>query len=170
MKYAIGDIWEYYDKGYYIVVPTNIGWNRLGENIMGRGVAHQAAQKFPELPQRYGKICKEWEENTTVVLFQDMRLILFPVKRLNSKFPYLSWKNSASITLVEKSLIELLKVVHSEILETNNPLIKIALPLVGCGNGKLDKAPVIAVLETYLPDLFTLVELEDHDESTRKSL
>lgn len=155
MKYAIGSIWERYDKGSYIVVPTNIGWTGSGHNVMGRGVAHQASQRFPELSYRYGQICKALKAETPIQISADLRLILFPVKPLNVKQPHLSWQNNASLELIEKSLIELSKWAE------DNTSIMIALPLVGCGNGKLARTSVIPTLERHLSDAFTLVELKN---------
>ena len=39
MKEVKGDIWNFYNKGYWIVIPTNGTVKRNGEAVMGRGVA-----------------------------------------------------------------------------------------------------------------------------------
>jgi hypothetical protein len=51
VKEIVGNIWDYYDKGHWIVITTNGIVNKNGEAIMGRGVALEAAKKFKDLPR-----------------------------------------------------------------------------------------------------------------------
>jgi hypothetical protein len=153
MKHAVGNIWSFHEQGYYVVIPTNIGWTGSGHNVMGRGVAHQASQRFPNLAKDYGQLCKEHGANIGVVAFPELHLVLFPVKPLNLAKPHLSWQGGASLLLIDQSVASLAT------LETS--VSPCALPLVGCGNGKQDRALVLPILETRLSDTFTLVELKN---------
>lgn len=148
MLRAKGNIWDYYDNGYYIVIPTNIGWKKNGCNVMGAGLAKQASLKFPDLSLRYGKVCQQYKEETAVIIING--LLLFPVKPL-AENPSMSWSQPANLNLIEKSTQQLETF-------TRTYQKKIALPLVGCGNGRMDKDKVISILEKYLDDNFTLID------------
>lgn len=150
MKYASGDIWYFHDLGYPIVVPTNIGWTSAGENVMGRGVARQAAAHFPGLPLWYGRKCRQYQAQTPVLYFVQGPLWLFPVKPLASN-PLLSWQQPASLELIERSAHQLAAKLFRK---------PVYLPLVGCGNGRLSIDQVLPVLEQVLDDRFILVRYD----------
>lgn len=154
MKFARGDIWDWSERGIPIVIPVNIGWNAKGHNIMGRGLARQAAQRYPVLPRFLGLKCTAAREMTPVVWWQQEHtsLLLFPVKPLNFERPWLSWQSDASLALIERSTEQLSRLV------AKHSLGMVALPLVGCGNGKLQRSEVLPILEAHLGDDFTLVE------------
>lgn len=157
MQFAAGDLWNWYAQGYAIVVPTNIGWTRSRQNVMGRGVALQASRRFPQLALRYGTLCRQYGTSTPVayeVVDDEHIIILFPVKPLNVSAPFLSWRGSATLDLIERSASQLRDLAlppdHSQ---------RIALPLVGCGNGGLLRRDVVPILERHLTeDRFVLVE------------
>jgi len=50
MQEITGDIWEQHKLGRWIVITTNGAIKNDGSCVMGRGVAKQAADKYPELP------------------------------------------------------------------------------------------------------------------------
>ena len=155
-----GDIWDY---ACLKVVPTNIGWRKDGSNVMGRGVAQQAARRYPGLAAWYGRECQRMlqsahrDYNTgepTWGLRGYRDLILFPVKPLNFDAPWLSWRQRASLELIR---------YHTEMLAESMRLAPepIALPLVGCGNGGLPPSEVLRVLRWHLEDdRFILVRLD----------
>ena len=55
MLETIGDIWEY-RAGGIIVITTNGSLTRDGRAIFGRGVARQAAQRYPGLAEIVGRL------------------------------------------------------------------------------------------------------------------
>jgi hypothetical protein len=154
MKVEYGDIWKYRGKGY-IVIPTNLGWRKDGSNVMGRGLAAQAASLYPGLAERYGEMCRQYGERLSCVVVSgyDTPLILFPVKPLNKEAPWLSWRSMANLTLIEqntKCLVDLEKDLKDD--------LPILVPAVGCGNGGLALRDVLPILERYLvSDRFVLV-------------
>jgi hypothetical protein len=156
MKKEIGNLWDYYDKGMWVVVTTNIGWKKDGSNPMGAGVAREAARRFPDLPMNYGIRCKKYQKNAAVWPFLPGRLILFPTKPLNVEQPWLSWKSDSDYSLIERSAKQLAKLI--DILIQRESITSVALPIVGCGNGNLEPKRVIQVLEKYLNDTFILVQ------------
>ena len=146
MLSLIGDIWDQYNPPKTaIVIPTNIGWKNNYENVMGAGLAKEASRRFKNLAYRYGRWCNQYGAEAPVVYAEDLGLILLPTKPLNTKAPYLSWRNSSELPLIEKSLRELveLKPQHPE-LET------IFVPLVGCGNGGLSETDVLPLMSSIL--------------------
>lgn len=148
IKTERGDIWAY-EKTHLIVIPTNIGWKASGENVMGRGVAFQAARKYRELPPWYGDQCRKHGAATPVLCYTHAPLILFPVKPLNESRPWISWQSKASLALIRRS---------AEQLSSLCPDWDIAIPMVGCGNGGLEMSEVRPILDEFLSDhRFTLV-------------
>lgn len=137
MNNYIGNIWDLHST-HYIVIPTNIGWTKEGKNVMGAGLAKQAAQRFPELPKKYGNACKLGEDAAFCIALKE-RLVLFPVKPLNKQQPWLSWKNKADLDLIEQSCIKLKDFI-------GRPF---AMPLVGCGNGGLSQDQVLPIIDKY---------------------
>jgi len=149
MKKLVGNIWDFYDIGNtFIVIPTNLGWKSDGTNVMGRGLAKQAAKRFPSLPKEYGRFCKELAKKKELLLYLDevKRLILLPSKPLNVSKPWLSWTGKADIQMVIKSLTSL----KEWVVETSR---FVGLPLLGTGNGGLDKKAVLDITEKILGEL-----------------
>lgn len=148
MSVIKANIWSYWPE-YWIVIPTNIGWKRNGENVMGRGLAAQAAERFPGLASWYGGVCREDAPKSFVKLCILHGLIMFPVKPLGAE-PSLAWRQRAGLDLIEHSAIQLRRIVEDHSL-------RVAMPMVGCGNGGLRREEVLPILERHLGDLPNLV-------------
>ncbi len=143
------------------MIPTNIGWKANGENPMGRGLAQEAAKRYPWLPDIYGQYCKLKESEAKVVFDMQSRMILFPTKPFNDDYPQLSWKSPACLDLIRKSAQELNAITlprkdedwpKAKPLQTNHVFV----PVVGCGNGLLNEDEVIEILKNELDDRYTL--------------
>lgn len=150
MKAKKGDLWEHWKRGEKVVVSTNIGWDSATRrNNMGAGMALQAALKFPDLPEWYGRFCRATFPLTPVIEHPLYRLIFLPVKPLlNRNNPEISWDQEASLPLIEAGLQQL-REHHGQI----------ALGLPGCGNGGLSLVQVFPLLERYLgEDRFSVVD------------
>ncbi len=132
MKTYHGDIWNLHPE-HFVVVPTNLGWDHAGLNVMGAGLAKQAADRFPDLRRRYGGLCRDGEKG--LIVFYDLKLIMFPTKGLNEQQPWLSWRS-----LSDLSLVALARVAARPI----------AVPLVGCGHGGLPVTKVTELLAAHL--------------------
>lgn len=150
MNVKVGNIWDFITINTPIIIPTNIGWKNTGENVMGRGLAKQAAERYPDLALWYGTLCRQYWGGTPVIRHPVHPLIMFPVKPLNDNKPYYSWASRADLELIEKSTQQLAT------LETMDSHIYVSM--VGCGNGGLDIDDVFPLLSRYLDDeRFTLV-------------
>ena len=161
VREAKGNIWQFLPAP--IVVPTNIGWKKDGTNVMGKGLARQAAERYPSLPLLLGAYCKErrfyattWPVEVYSHVTGEIQLLLcFPAKPLTPGAPQFSWNGKASLALVKKSLATLVLLAS-----TDKRLIKeesIYLPLVGCGEGGLGEEIVLPLLQEALSDRFVLV-------------
>jgi len=140
MLWLTGDIWKYHRGGRVIVIPTNAGWKHNGENVMGRGLALDAAKMYPYLPMAYGMACMV---NEVYGYFRPERLILIPSKKLNEKKPQLSWKQPSDIFTITESLMWL------EDHAAEFPDL-VYVPLLGAGNGGLEETISIDLMEKIL--------------------
>lgn len=122
MKEIFGDIWNYYNRGNggWLVVTTNGTVNKQGKCVMGRGIALEAANRFPTLPQLLGS--KIRSDGNNVHVFPDIRVISFPVKH--------NWYEKADKNLIRSSLNQLVEMIASEV----GPIFMVR---PGCGNGNL---------------------------------
>lgn len=146
MKIVKGDIWSFWEQGYYIVIPTNGFVKKNGEAVMGRGLALQTKERFPEFPRVLGERLKVY--GNMVFVFADYKLITFPVKRV--------WLEKASLNLIEESCNALSAIFRYNLCSLRTPVY---LPKVGCGNGGLNWEDVKPILEKALDDRFILCEV-----------
>jgi len=148
-----GDIWKEFEARpeSYLVIPTNVGWKADGENVMGRGLAKQAAEKFPELPGLYGSCCQKYGEE--VFVHVGRRIICAPTKPLNKEHPHLSWKAFSTFKDVKKS--------YRQIRDLSQKGLTIVTPLLGAGNGGLRFTDAMMLVdEAKMPDNVILVLLQ----------
>jgi hypothetical protein len=150
MEETTGNLWDRYDQlkaHEWVLITTNGFIKRTGECVMGRGVARDAALRFPTLPAMLGTRIRE--RGNVVQFFPEQRLITFPVKH--------NWYEPANLDLIRVSSRALrdeiskaafirtaFNTAHSGL---DLPGIeRIYMPRPGCGNGKLlwrDVKPVL---------------------------
>ena len=140
MQYRFGDIWKHWPKEV-VVVTTNIGWKQSGENVMGAGLAADAAKMIPELPLWYGSVCQSYGEDTPTIYHPKHRIVLFPTKALNAEFPHMSWKSNSDLGLIWRSTAQLAALCFDSV---------VAVPIVGCQNGGLSPEFVLPVMKKFL--------------------
>lgn len=150
MKEVIGDIWDYHKQGHWIVITTNGTVKTDGSCVMGRGVALQAKQRFPNLPLELGSRIRgcampygEWSVGNNLKGFYNYKIITFPVKH--------NWWEKADLVLIEESCRQLQASCHG-----NQDIKYMVRP--GCGAGELDWRDIKPILEKYLDDRFIVVE------------
>ena len=114
---------------------------------MGRGVAQQAALRWPGLPYILGGLIRAGGNHVQMLgTWDSWQLIALPVKH--------HWRDPADFILIERSLDEL--VGHVEKYGLND----VALPRPGCGNGGLEWKDVRPLLLERLDDQFVILYLE----------
>ncbi len=117
-------------------ITTNGITNVSGQAIMGRGVALQAANRYPELKTHLGSSLRSegyWPE---------YNIITFPTKH--------HWKQDANLELIAKSAKEL------QIMTLFNNWKQVLLPAPGTANGRLSWEDVRPILE-FLPDSIVVI-------------
>lgn len=119
--------------------------------VMGKGIALQFKQAFPENFKQYKKACDQGEVEPGRMLVTKTGqlqcphfIINFPTKR--------HWRNNSKLEDIESGLVALVKEIEQ--LQIGS----IAIPPLGCGNGGLDWGIVRPMIEEALAPL-TRVEI-----------
>lgn len=149
MREISGDIWDFHKQGHWIVITTNGTVRKDGACVMGRGVAKQAAEKFPGLPYILGEYISSMGNHVNYLT--EFKIISFPVKH--------NWWEAADTSLIDTSCQEIRTLVDN--LEITYPFggpYHVYMVRPGCGNGGLDWKDVKPILEKYLDDRFVVVE------------
>ena len=129
------DIFSECNSGDAVCVTTNGIVNKNGNAVMGKGIALQAKNLFPNIDIKLGSYLKEhgnrvfnlgvWNLNGKII-----RVFSYPTKH--------HWKDPSDVTLICKSAEELALMVESGKFSISGSSINnILLPAVGCGNGGL---------------------------------
>lgn len=141
IKFLIGDIFKSRAKTLVNTV------NCVG--IMGKGVALEFKNKYPEMYKDYVKRCKNGEMKPGVpYLYYDIfgvSILNFPTKE--------DWRSMSNIDFVINGLIWFRK-NYSEL-----NISSIAFQPLGCGNGGLLWEDVGPIMYKYLHDLPIVVEV-----------
>ncbi len=155
MKEIVGNLWDYH-KQSFICIMVNCTPNTKGIAIMGAGIAKQAANRYPALPNILGSTQIEYgakdgqfftARSRRPQVFLKYRLITFPTK--------ITWDQDSSLDLIEASCHHLVDIVNKV------PQIKgsVYLPKPGVGNGNLEWNQVKAVISEILDDRFIICDL-----------
>lgn len=119
--------------------------------VMGKGIALQFKQAFPDVFKQYAKGCKSGNVQVGKMhvvpvesLTNPMYIIHFPTKK--------HWRNPSKLTYIQDGLRDLVKVVQK--LDVKS----IALPPLGCGNGGLEWS----VVRPLIIDAFEDVSVDVH--------
>lgn len=119
--------------------------------VMGKGIALQFKQAFPDVFKQYAKDCKSGVVQVGKMhvvevhgLANPRYIINFPTKQ--------HWRNPSKLEYIESGLNDLVRVVK----ELN--IQSIALPPLGCGNGGLDWM----VVRPVIIDAFKSVNVRIH--------
>jgi len=157
VKQWVGNLWAMHEAGWHIVIPTNLYAKADGQAVMGRGIALQAAQKWPDLKMWYGyhltghirqtpegrnPRMEDINEADLLAIDNERRLICLPVKT--------SWNQGARKGLIRSSLACLATMMTKPALQNAS----VAIPRIGSGNGLLDwEADVKPLVREFLVSL-----------------
>lgn len=136
-----GNMWEIFGKTDLFLITTNPIVRADGAVVMGRGIAKQAKERFPELPYKFAvqlrhaqKECDWMSQNIGMIGRYGGQMVgWFMVKD--------HWKNPASLPIIERSVIDL--ALHDKWMWVN----RIDLNFPGIGNGKLKREDVLPLIE-----------------------
>jgi hypothetical protein len=141
MLEAKADLWTY--PCDYRGIPTNLVTKKNGHLVMGAGVAKQAAERYPELPETWGEFTRALGGG--VFVDDEFNLFAFPTKH--------HWREPSSLSLIEKSAREL----EWFALDPERSAKTFAMPRPGCGLGGL-KWEEVRPLLVRLPDNVVILE------------
>jgi hypothetical protein len=139
MLETVGDIWEYAATGI-IVITTNGSVTRDGRAIFGRGVAQQAANIFPCLADKLGRLLAEKGNH---VFYLGYGIVTFPVEENPWSLP--------DLRIIARSAQELVSLADSF------GWLQILVPRPGCGGGGLAWENVKPLLEPWFDNRFLLI-------------
>lgn len=134
-------------KGNLLAAPVQALVNTVNTyGVMGKGIALQFRERFPQNYLAYKKAC-EMEQVQTGKMFvfkeQTMQgekvIINFPTKK--------HWRHKSQYSYIEAGLQDLVKVLLQE------QIVSVALPPLGCGNGGLEWPKVKQMIEKHLSPL-----------------
>lgn len=163
MKEAFGNIWDM--KNDAICITTNGYVKKNGDAVMGRGIAKEAVDAYPQLPSWLGNHLRRNGNHVTIGSFDypcttwetsldtcEQVFFIFPVKPEFGPNGEMGWKARADIELIERSAKELV-----ELVDEFSYMKTVLVPRPGCGNGGLKWEQVKPVIEPILDDRFTVV-------------
>ncbi len=131
MREFLGNIWDY-SGADRIVITTNGSLTADGRAIFGRGVARQAAARFPTLADKLGRLLMDHGNH---VFDLGNGIVTFPVEETPWSLP--------DLRIITRSAHELLQ------LADRSEWRRIIVPRPGCGGGGLawdDVKPLLAPL------------------------
>lgn len=139
MLETVGDIWDYGATGI-IVITTNGSLTRDGRAIFGRGVAKQAALRFPALAEQLGILLAEQGNH---VFDLGCGIVSFPVEDTPWSLP--------DLRIITRSAQEL------RLMADRLGWQRIIVPRPGCGGGGLAWKDVKPLLEPCFDQRFLVI-------------
>jgi|WetSurMetagenome_2_1015567.scaffolds.fasta_scaffold27615_4 O-acetyl-ADP-ribose deacetylase (regulator of RNase III) len=152
-------------KGNLLEAKTQALVNTVNTvGIMGKGIALQFKEIFPENYKAYLVMCKNNELKPGKLLVvkehlvnEDKIIINFPTKT--------EWYRKSKYEYIEEGLKELVNVIF------DNDIKSIAIPPLGCGNGGLEWKRVKSLIEKYLSDLEDVdIQIYEPNDNIRELL
>lgn len=154
ISFKSGDIFK--SKSQTLVATVNC------VGIMGKGLAKEFKQRFPEMFKEYAKACARGElKKGKLFLYDylDVKILCFPTKD--------NWKGPSKYEFIEEGLITLRQHYHEW------GITSIAVPPLGSGLGGLKWEKVRELIVKYLEDLPIDIEvyepLQDRDRIIRNN-
>jgi len=139
MLEIVGDIWAYAGTAV-LVITTNGSLTRDGRAVMGRGVAQQAADRYPRLAEIIGGMLAEQGNH---VFDLGGGIVSFPVEETAWSLP--------DLKLISRSARELRH------LADHNGWARIVVPRPGCGGGGQVWQEVRPLLARWFDERFTII-------------
>ncbi len=121
--------------------------------IMGKGIALQFRQAFPDNYKAYRKACQSDQVKLGKMFVFHTGKLTFPKIIIN--FPTKAdWRSNSRLADIESGLVDLVNIITSEKINS------IAIPPLGCGNGGLDwqvVRPMIVEAFSSLPQCSVII-------------
>lgn len=136
---AIGDIWEFAGTSV-IAITTNGSVTPDGRAVFGRGVARQAALRFPEIAEKLGILLAEQGNH---VFDLGCGIVSFPVEET-------AW-SQPDLRIIARSAEELRRLAERSGWDL------VVVPRPACGGGGLAWKDVQPLLAPWFDDRFTVI-------------
>ena len=146
IQFVVDDILE--SNAFCLVNTVNC------EGRMGKGIAWQFKQKYPENEKYYISACQNGEMKIgKVLLFNEKNKLIanFPTKD--------KWREKSEYIFIEKGLDDLKEKILS------NRIASIAIPPLGCGNGGLLWDKVKTIIWEKLDNLYSEITIYEPSKS-----
>lgn len=132
--------------------------------VMGKGIALQFKNTFPNNFKIYQKACKNNELQVGKLLITEEESLLLG-KKVIINFPTkTNWRLPSEYSYIEDGLIELIKEIQEREIKS------IAIPPLGAGNGGLDWNQVKNILEKYLSNIDCEIYIYEPSQSIQEVL
>ncbi len=148
-----------YIRGNLFQSPAKVFVNPVNTvGVMGKGIALEFKQLYPEMFRQYQALCESGEFNIgSLFLYKSSNkwVLNFPTKK--------HWRQPSRMEYIERGLQNFVKNY------TQFNIHSIAFPALGCGNGELDfETQVQPLLELHLKNL--LIDIFIYPEKHRVAL
>jgi len=121
--------------------------------VMGKGIALQFKNAFPNNYKIYARAYKEKSFNIGQLLVTEEESLLYGKKTIINFPTKTDWRKPSKYSYIEKGLVELVKTIKERGIKS------ITIPALGVGNGGLDWNKVKAIIEKYLSDLDCIITI-----------
>ena len=147
-----GNMWDVFGHTDVFYITTNPIRRKDGAVVMGRGIAKQAADRFPRLPYEFGHQLKYLDyEGYTPDKFRHVSIIdRYEGQRVGYFMVKHHWRDNAQLDIIEKSVNELIS-YHTLRDGSGRVVGRYDLNFPGIGNGGLKREDVLPIL-MQLPD------------------
>lgn len=129
--------------------------------VMGKGIALQFKQRWPENYKAYATACKNGKVQIGKMFVYDIDPLSTENLRFIINFPTKNhWRENSKLSYIEEGLKDLVHVVKKLGIRS------LAIPALGCGNGGLEWKDVKSLIEEILAPIINIVEINLFDPQT----
>lgn len=132
--------------------------------VMGKGIALQFKNHFPNNYKLYSIACKNNEVKVGKLLVTEETTMLNGSKIIINFPTKTNWRLPSEYKYIEDGLVELVKVIK------NKNIKSIAIPPLGAGNGGLNWNKVKQILEKYLSNINCDIQIYEPNAIIQESL
>lgn len=132
--------------------------------IMGKGIALQFKNMFPNNFKLYSIACKNKQVKVGHLLITEEETLLTGNKIIINFPTKTNWRLPAEYQYIEAGLVELVKLIKERNIKS------IAIPPLGSGNGGLDWNKVKLILEKYLSGLDCDIQIYEPSSTIKDAL
>ena len=156
IQYITGNIFESPSEALVNTVNT-VG-------IMGKGIALQFKQQFPNNFRAYVKGCKDGTVQIGQLLVVEDNSLLYGKKTIINFPTKTDWRKPSDYSYIEKGLQALVAIIQDRQIKS------IAIPPLGAGNGGLDWYKVKNLMETYLAEVDCTISICEPNAAIKEVL